>query len=173
MNKKLKIKMFLALLFVLILITQDTHAHGFGVFVEKQVGEITVDIGYEPEILTEHFPVRFDFNIVNAETQGNIPFTDIWVRISQGNVVTLATSITHASFGPTGLLYAFPQDGDYELSVRFENEDESIVETVFPFSVVAMEREFQWGKEFVAGILGSALVFLLALLYLIRTIFKK
>ena len=114
-------------------------AHGIGASLEQAVGTYRVDVGYEPEERRVQETVRLDFSLLNEETKASVPFTSVWVRMIRSSETVFAGGIAKASFGPTGLTYAFPAAGAYELSVRFQNGDETIAETSFPLAVAAAE----------------------------------
>ena len=112
------------------------HAHGTGQSLEKVVGEYLIDVGYDVlGALKPDESVRLDFNVFLNETGEVISFTDIWVRIAEGNKTVFAGGIHKARFGSTGMTFTFPEDGEYELNIRFQNESDSIVETTFELSV--------------------------------------
>lgn len=108
-------------------------AHEAGVSLEGEHGEYLVDIGYNPERIVEGESVVFDFNLKEADA--DVEFNSVWVRMNAGERTMLATGIGKSEFGRTVLTYAFPEAGSYEMSVRFQNGSESLVEYTFPVSV--------------------------------------
>jgi hypothetical protein len=110
-------------------------AHGTGASLEKIVGEYRLDIGYNPTILEAQDPSIFDFDLLFDETGERAAFTDMWVRIVQGRKTVFASGIHKPDFGNTTMVYSFPEKGDYELTVRFQNEEEKIVEGSFLLEV--------------------------------------
>lgn len=110
-------------------------AHSEGASFEQVVGDYLIDVGYDPEEITAGEPVRFDFELQDSSNEKETNFTNIWVRIEQGNKAFFAGSIARARFGLTGILYTFGEKGDYELFVRFEDDNGAIVETFFPVTV--------------------------------------
>jgi len=114
---------------------KDAQAHGAGESVEKAVGEYLVDVGYNTEIFEAGSPVFFDFGLLVNETGENTSFTDIWVRIVQKNKTVFASGIRKPTFGGTTMVYTFPEAGEYELMLRFQEEGNKIVEASFPLTV--------------------------------------
>jgi hypothetical protein len=117
------------------LFTNPILAHGGGESLEKVVGEYKIDIGYDPAVLEGGSPAYFDFDLLLNQTGERAEFSDIWVRIMLGKQAVFASGIHKPSFGNTTMVYTFPEGGEYELNVRFQNEGEEIVETLFPITV--------------------------------------
>lgn len=116
-------------------------SHGTGSTLEKQVGDVLVDIGYDAAELSAGTPVRFDFALTSGDTEPeDVPFRSIWVRIVRENTTILATGIHASALGRPTLLYAFPEKGSYELVVRYEGEEKSVAEASFPLSVAPGEN---------------------------------
>ena len=110
-------------------------AHSTGISLEKTVGEYKFDIGYNPPVLEAMDPTSFDFNLLLNKTGERVEFSDIWIRVVKGKKTVFASGIHKPSFGNTTMLYAFPQGGEYELMVRFQNQGEKLAEVSFPLVV--------------------------------------
>lgn len=129
---------FIASLLVLSFVSY-AQAHGIGQSVEKQVGDYTIDIGYDS--LTPEVPadaaVRFDFALWNKDKTEPVDFTTVWVRIAplQGEGILFAGYLGQPDFGPTGISYVFARGGTYEVTARFTNKDKTLAETSFPLTV--------------------------------------
>ena len=139
--------------------------HGTGQSLEKVLGEYRVDIGYSPPILEARDPSIFDFDLLLDETSERAVFSGIWVRIVQGKKTVFATGIHKPDFGNITMVYSFPEKGDYELIVRFQNEGEKIVEGSFPIEVQGGVETSEPGISFpwfaigiFIGIIGGFLV---------------
>lgn len=113
------------------------YGHGDeGLEFEKVVGGYTVDVDADALVLQADQPVRFSFNIEAQEQE--VEFTDVWVRITpKGSFGTVfAGDIRKSELGATGMTFTFPHGGEYELSVRFQNNGERIAdEASFPLVV--------------------------------------
>lgn len=110
-------------------------AHGIGASIEKVVGEHTIDIGYNPSEVEAGEQIRFDFDLLKKDG-GVPPFTDVWVRItSKDRGIAFAGGLHKPEFGLIRMTYVFPQSGEHELSVRFQNGEETLAEASFPLSV--------------------------------------
>ena len=147
----------------------SVYGHGFGASFEQTVDGVTVDVGYQPELISERFPIRFDFNLLEADTGEPIPFTDIWVRVYQENTTYFAGGIQKARLGLTGLTQTFPVAGEYTFSVRFQNDGEVMSETSFP---VIVEKSTSKGSgststlsQVVTLVVGLVVGFLLSFLF--------
>lgn len=138
-------------------------AHDLGASFEATKEGYFMDIGYSPEQPVAGETVQFDMSaLFEAETQEAIDFKSVWLRVNEtnSNAVPLATGISRPTLGPTTLLYAFPKAGTYELSFRYEDEEnKSIVEEAFTLSVSEPERERSLNLPIVfgAGFMGLVL----------------
>lgn len=110
-------------------------AHTTGSSWEQVYNEYKVDVGYDPTIFVANEPERLDFNVVKEATGEDVPFADVWVRISKGNKTVFATGVHKPSLGKTGMTFTFPEAGDYLLSARFEKDGNTVVESSFPITV--------------------------------------
>lgn len=111
-------------------------AHGDGASFEKEVGNYSIDIGYDPENPEAGEPARFDFKLFDKSSGAVVAFSDVWVRIEKEKNTVFATGIHNPEFGKAGLLYSFPEAGTYTIFARFENGDKTIVETSFDLDVI-------------------------------------
>ena len=110
-------------------------AHVTGASWEKVVDGYKLDIGYDPTTFVAGQAERLDFNIVNPTTGESVPFSDVWIRISKGEDTVFASGIHRLTFGLTTLTLEFPGPGSYDLNTRFENDDNTIVQSDFPITV--------------------------------------
>lgn len=109
--------------------------HSTGASVERYIDSYLLDVGYSPETPRADEQTRFDFFLYDAETDVEVPFTDIWVRIEDGGRLLFAGGIAKSEFGATGMTFAFPEKGTYTIFVRFENGSDAIVETEFALDI--------------------------------------
>lgn len=112
-----------------------TFAHAYGASLERTVGGILIDIGYSEEEIAVGEPVNFDFNVYDAATGEEIPYTDIWVRLQQERDIFFAGGIHRPSIGATTMVYQFAEPGVYTFAVRFQNDMESVAESEFTITV--------------------------------------
>jgi len=145
-------------------------AHGSGASLERTADGYLIDIGYDPMIIYEDDRVVFDFTdlfdaaSVSAQATTTVDFDYVWVRLRDGDGGTLlATGIRRADFGPTSLLYAIPEKvgGDLQLYVRYQNGDETVVETDFVIPVEPYDKPYWWvplAGSAAAGALGALMI---------------
>lgn len=112
-------------------------AHGNSFSHEEMKDGYKIDIGYD-EFIAADESVRFDFMIYpeNIEAAEGEIFTDVWVTLTQDKKAYFAGGIDKPVFGATGFTYAFPKDGTYMLSARFQKDGETVVATEFPIEVI-------------------------------------
>lgn len=152
------------------------HAHNSGASLEKLVPPYIVDIGYDPVSPVAGDRLLFDFTLVDTAST-SIPFDYVWVRIEKDSRTILATGITKATYGPTSLLYAIPDDlsGELKLFARYQKGDDSLAEADFILAVAPKEVPITaYVPLVVAAITGCA--FGLAALWVYtrrRVIFKR
>lgn len=153
------------LLLVAMSVPYSALAHGEGQSVEKTVGEYTVKLEYEAFELQAGESTRLDFEMMRGENKEDIPFSNVWVRITQGNKTIFAGGIAKSDFAKTGVTYTFPESGDYELSARFQNDKgESIVEAAFPLKIAqattedAQKQDIPFSPQLLLGIFIGLIV---------------
>jgi hypothetical protein len=131
----IKITICIVLLTMLIPVS-FAFAHGQGQSLEQQVGDYSVHVDYpgEGKMLSGQGS-RFQFQLVDKKTTQPAQFTRVWVKVSQGTQVLVSTDVPFPSFGLPWLTYSFPSGGDYQLTVRYYNNDQDLAEAIFPLSV--------------------------------------
>lgn len=110
-------------------------AHGSGLSFEKEVGEYLVDIGYDSEPRTG-VPVRFEFNLLTLAGEP-ASFDEVWVRILEEKMTSLAGPIRGQELGRTTLLYEFSDEGVYTLDVSYRKNGNELAEAAFDLLVGA------------------------------------
>lgn len=153
----------------------DVLAHGESFSIETVVDGYLVDIGQTPEVITTNRSVRFAYDLLDNETNEVVSYTDVWVliqKVSDQNdrkKTIFASGIHQPRFGSTGMTFTFPESGEYELSVRYQNDEEgSIVDTSVPITVIEEpendETDLPWlplTSGLIGLVLGFALTFML------------
>lgn len=96
-----------------------------------------MDIGYSSAPVSGESTI-FDFSVLDAGGE-EIAFDHIWVRLGRGSAAYFATGIAKADIGKTVLTYRFPQEGAYEMDVRFEKGGRTVAEHTFTFEAEKAE----------------------------------
>ena len=136
---------------------------------DKVIDDYIVDFGYSPAELESYSPVTFAFNLVDKDTEEPIDIDAVWVRISSKEVVFAGTF--QAVDGNVALTYAFPKRGEYEITARFIDNGETIVETDFNVSVAKNKKYLQ---KKINGTIGAVIVgFILGMFYFKKKWLKK
>ena len=138
---------FLSICGLLVVLT--AFAHGGGLLFEKTIGNYRTDIDYSSDVITTGRPGRFNFNIIETTTENFAVFTSVFVNIQQPNGEILFSGfLAKPEFGLPGITVDFPEPGDYKLTARFNNGNESLIETDFPLRVEqGNETGKSWLKE--------------------------
>lgn len=145
-------------------------ANGFGITVDKVVGDYTVNMDYDAIIgIFANDPVQFAFQLFNKNRTQPVSFTDVWVTITPTSKEKNYTPplfdgglIGSLDLIPAGMTLAFPKSGSYDLNIRFDKDNKTLAEATFPlkvgdtegtaFSVTAEGLPFS--KNFLTGALG-------------------
>jgi len=140
-------------------------AHGSGASFEEQSGDFLIDVGYDPAIVLSGEQVRFDFNIINTKLVGtSTQFTDVRVLLEKDSRVSFASGLHKPRFGKIGMTYVFPESGQYDLSVRFQNNGDILADASFVLNVDRGASSLGGPQGIILGIvgllLGGAIVFI-------------
>lgn len=146
-------------------------AHGLGASFEQDVGDVHVDIGYDPAIVAGGDRLVLDLGIYTKETKAPIDFDYVWMRYELNGRLIFATGVAHASLGPTTLLYVLPEDaeGTLEISARFYDGETEQADVSFEIPIArGADAPYPWylvaGSGGALGVcvvlIGSALYFL-------------
>lgn len=127
--------------FAIALLPFQAWAHTTGVFFQTTVKDYIVDVGYSTAAPTEGEATLFDFQLRHAASSlangSDVDFSDVWVRIDNAsNAVVFASGIHNAEFGGSRMSYVFPKPGKYLISMRYEKNATTIVESSFPIEVL-------------------------------------
>lgn len=114
--------------------SKSIFAHGDGGELRQEKDGYVIDVGYNPKETVSENTNNYDFQL--SKNEEDVEFSDIWVRITSGNNTVFATGIKNQDLGGATLLYQYPKAGDYVLHVRFQKDEESIVEGEFPVKVL-------------------------------------
>jgi hypothetical protein len=149
---------FLTFVIFSIACAPQVFAHGFGGSMEKESNGLLIDIGYDPENGTALSTFVYDFGLLKPDTKEPIEFTDVWVRISKDKKTYLATGISKARIGKTTLAYIYPEEGTYQMSVRFQNGKDTLSETTFDLIVSPYKSNSfvmpSWGYGLIGLVVG-------------------
>lgn len=107
-------------------------AHVVGSSYEQQVGDYTVDIGYDPGAAVPGGRMLLDFRLRDTASGVAVPFDDVWVRVGQGKETVLATGVMQPPLGPTTVVLMAPPLGeDLVVNVRYEKRGDALAEASF------------------------------------------
>ena len=121
-----------------------SRANGFGVTLDKVVGDYTANVDYDAVAgIFAGEPVQFAFQLFNKNRSQTAEFTDVWVSItpkgannSSGYTPPIFDGgIVNSNFPPAGMTFTFLAGGEYELKLRFDKADKNIAEATFPLTV--------------------------------------
>jgi hypothetical protein len=88
----------------------------------------------------------FDFSLWKGKEKKPVQFTDVWLRIArvegEAEVPVFASGIHSFGSIQTPVTFTFPSAGKYIVSVRYENELETIAKTEIPIQV---NSGYAWG----------------------------
>ncbi len=103
------------------------------------IGGYLVDFGYAPTTPNAKESTILAFNLVNDSTKEVIGPTSVWIRISSPENVVFAGTF-HPKSEHVSFSYAFPEPGHYEITVKFEKDDKTLVQTDFELEVTGEKQ---------------------------------
>lgn len=128
--KKLKKSLFI---FLIIIFSLYSFAH-LDVGKDKVIDGYLIDFGYTPENPKVTDKVTMAFNLLNDTTKEIIEPTSVWIRISSSKEVVFAGTF-HTEAQNVVFNYVFPYADDYEITARFKDNDNTLVETDFEIKI--------------------------------------
>ena len=176
---------FFIIIFALVFV-QNTRANGFGVTLDKQVGDYVVNVDYDAIAgIYSGDAVQFAFQLFNKDRSKQLDFGDVWVNITpekKGQIYSqsvFAGGIIGSSFPPSGMTFVFPSSGSYTLNLRYENADKAIAEASFPLEVRVGSKSsdsgsggfFRLTNDFFKGAITVLIVVMVAVVG--RSFFRK
>jgi hypothetical protein len=162
-------KYFIFTILASLLVFNIALAH-VGLSFEKQVGDYFIDIGSEEEIVTEGKEFELNFDLSKDDERQE--FHDVSVKFSKDGEIFYLSRIHKPKIGPVHLLYIFPESGEYQMSVAFNQDDKTIVETDFSVLVEAKvggEEQAKTGST--QGIIGAVIGFVIGII--IVSLFRR
>lgn len=153
------------------LVAHDATANGFGVALDKPVGDYVVNVDYDAVSgIYAGDPVQFAFQIFNKDRSEQLDFDNVWVSITPETKSGIFArpafdgGIMGSTFPPSGMTFAFPASGSYTLNLRYEKGDKTLAEAGFPLDVKSGEGDkgnkgfFSFSGDFLKGALSVMLV---------------
>lgn len=160
---------YIVICFLFVLSPLLLQAHAGVASFEATSGKYVIDVGYNPEKFSVDQPIQFDFNLVDGTTGLPTEYTDLWVTITSGNPV-FSAGIPLAEYGITGLLFTPSRLGEYEMVVRFQDGEQLLAQSKFPFTVAPSTTA---GGSSAGSLAGIGIAGLLIGLILGLFVFKK
>lgn len=141
--KKLIFTFFLALILIS---SPSAYAHLDG-GEDVTLGGYLIDFGFSPEQPKITDKVTLAFNLVDDATKEIIEPTSVWIRISSPKDVIFAGTF-HPEAKHVAFTYIFPEANNYEILVRFKENDKTLVETTFQLTVInSIQASVQSGSD--------------------------
>ena len=166
---------------IIFLYTGIAHANGFGVTLDKVVGDYTTNVDYDAiDGIYSGYPVQFAFQLFNRDRTQPVAFSDVWVTITQIGANTYTppvfdAGIVGSSLISPGMTFMFAKSGSYDMKIRFETGDKSIAEATFSLTVTDGGKSSATGRfssDFFRGGL-STLIIILAIEFLAWLLVKR
>ena len=160
-------------------------AHGgAGLTVTGSLDGYTGDVDYDYLMVEVGVPGRFTFNLFKGDVVDvagtGVEFNNVWVRIIQENEskngkAIFAGPIMKPLFGGTGMTMTLPEAGEYTFHVRYNLDDEKIVEIPYSITVYDLEvkPKFAFTFEFFVGLGGGFFAGILLFLFFLLLKPKK
>jgi len=101
---------------------------------DKEIDGYLIDFGYDPKNPIANEKTIIVISLFNETTQEVIEPTKVWIRISSSKDVVFA-----GTFKPEtqniAFSFTFPESGDFEITTRFFEDENLIVEADFDLNV--------------------------------------
>jgi hypothetical protein len=126
---KIKFNLMLFILFIALIPNVISHLDAGE---DKEVDDYIIDFGYSPENPTTKDKVAIALTLFDKNEEVIEP-ESVWIRISNSEKVIFA-----GTFKPNeniAFTYNFPEEDTYEITARFNNDKETIVETDFSLEI--------------------------------------
>lgn len=175
MDKSSSWKFIFIIAALVFFVFQSTKANGFGMTLDKPVGDYIVNVDYDAVTgIYAGDPVQFAFQLFDKDRSKQIEFGDVWVSVTlaaKGGMFAQPVfdgGIVGSSFPPSGMTFVFPASGSYTLNLRYEKNDKAIAEASFPLEVQAGSQStggtggfFRITNDFLKGATAAMLVVVL------------
>ena len=137
---------------------------------DKVIDAFIVDFGYSPSEPEALKPVTLAFNLVEKDSEDPIDVEKVWIRISSEEDVVF-TGNFQPDNGNVALTYTFAEKGGYEITAKFIEGEETLLETDFKVNVDKNKKAFQ---RKINGSIGAIIVgFLIGMFYFKKKWLKK
>ena len=148
--------------FIILIISNIVNAHLEG-GKDKEVDGFLVDLGWDPKVPQANQKTVFVVNLFNGTIDEVIEPTSVWIRISSSKDVVFAGTFK-PDLGNIAFSFTFPETDVYEITTRFFDDEEIMVETDFDINVE--------GKTNYSNIIIFVLSLILAIFILKGILFK-
>ena len=130
--KLIKSKLMLILSILIVALTPHALAH-LDVGEDKTIGNYLIDFGYSPENPNTNDKVAIALTLFDTNQEVIEP-DSVWVRISSSKEVVFAGTLKPLN-GNVAFTYKFPYADTYEITGRFNDDKETIVEVNFNVNI--------------------------------------
>lgn len=124
---------------------------------DRIINDYLIDFGFSPENPVINDEVTLAFNLINNTTKEIIEPISVWIRISSPQEVMFAGTL-HPEAEHVTFVYAFPETNNYEITVRFKDNADTLVETSFKLNVsdntIKIEPLLGYKLTFILGIIN-------------------
>lgn len=115
-------------------------AHGDQETITAESGEYLPEIRYDLTDISVYGSTTIDFLLKNKDSE-DVDFDSVWVKIEKDGELLFAGPLSKRQIGPTSITYSLPQEGEYLISARFQNNEDSLAEASFPLVVDSLPQE--------------------------------
>ena len=152
---------------VLVSVSCPVFANGFGMALDKVVGDYTANIDYDAvNGIFAGAPVQFAFQLFNKDRTQTLSFTDAWVTVSESETDSsyvppvFDAGIIQTASAPAGMVFVFPKSGSYDMVIRYDNGEKSLVEATFKLDVVGggTTESSTFSKNFFLGAFAMLII---------------
>lgn len=157
---------FVPLLFLLGPNVTNGHSVGFKSLSTTTEDGYVVDFGYEEDTLRENTQTRLSFELYDNEATTTLSsFTEVWLVVKGPSGTVFSGGIDRPEFGETSISFTFPEEGEYDVQLRYQEESQILAKGNFSITVPPREDQQVNTNAYLAagGVIGLLLGFVLAL----------
>lgn len=124
----------------LLICTPTVMAHGNFELLTRDLDKYIMEIRYDPLDSSFGLASPITFYLKEKETDADATYQTIYVKMTKQDMTVFSAPITKPDIGPTSIMYKFPEGGEYQLDVHFQNQTETIADSSFVLKIAPFEN---------------------------------
>jgi hypothetical protein len=164
----LRLFLLCCVLFGVVIFSAPVNAH-LAAGADRQIGDMLLDFGYDPAQPIAGQQSALMFSLVNVTTNETLPLDYAWVRIATESSTLFAGKLYPDKTGSVLFTLQFPDSGQYDIAVQFEQNGSVVAQTSYPLIV----QKSASSNVQTYMLFALALILILVLVYIKYSIARK